>query len=93
MQRDRCAAALSTAPPVSAERIGAALAGRGLAGPAWDLDSGTRTLAVRAVVPNAVASALTQDLGVRVVSGGQGGDAYWSSGTSGAQPLVIGEAR
>ena len=44
-----------------------------------------------AIVPNAVASALTQDLGVRVVSGGQGSDAYWSSGTSGAQPLVIGE--
>jgi DNA repair photolyase len=92
LQRDRCAAALSAAPPVTAERIDAALASRGLAGPAWELDSGTRTLAVRAVVPNAVASALTQDLGVRVVSGGQGGDAYWSSGTSGAQPLVIGEA-
>ena len=92
LQRDRCAAALSSAVPVTAERIGAALASRGLAGTAWDLDSGTRTLGVRAVVPNAVASALTQDLGVRVASGGQGGDAYWSSGTSGAQPLVIGES-
>jgi hypothetical protein len=92
-QRARCAAAVSTAPAVTGEQIGAALAGRGLAGAGWDLDAATRTLAVSAVVPNAVASALTQDLGVRVVSAGQGADAYWSSGTSGAQPLVIGETR
>ena len=93
LQRARCAETLNAAPPQAPARIGAALASRGLAGAAWDLDSGTRTLAVRAVVPNAVASALTQDLRVRVVSAGQGDDAYWSSGTSGAQPLVIGEAR
>jgi DNA repair photolyase len=92
-QRARCAAARGAAPPVTPERIDAALASRGLAGAAFCLDGGTRTLAVRAVLPNAVASALTQDLGVRVVSGGQGDDAYWSSGTSGARPLVIGEAR
>ena len=89
-QRARGAASASTAPPVTAARAAAALASRVLAGTGFDLDPGTRTLAVRAVLPNAVASALTQDLGIRVVSGGQGDDAYWSSGTSGAQPLVIG---
>jgi hypothetical protein len=78
---------------MTAERIDEAFASRDLAGAAWDLDAGTRTLKVTAVVPNAAASALSQDLGLRVVSAGQGDDPYWSSGTSGALPLVIGETR
>jgi DNA repair photolyase len=92
-QRARCATGRGAAGPLARGRIGEALAARGLANAGWDLEEGTRTLIVHAVVPNSVVSALTQDLGIRVVSGGQGGDAYWSSGTSGAQPLVIGEAR
>jgi hypothetical protein len=55
-------------------------------------NAGWRLLAALPSRP-AVASALTQDLGVRVASAGQGDDSYWSSGTSGAQPLVIGGPR
>jgi DNA repair photolyase len=92
-QRAICARALRAAPPVTPQRIAAALAGRGLEGAGYAFDTGTRRLTVSAVLPNAVASALTQDLGVRVASAGQGDDSYWSSGTSGAQPLVIGGPR
>ncbi|MFF4777595.1 hypothetical protein ACFY05_32530 [Microtetraspora fusca] len=88
-QRDRCAAAATTVPDHDA--VTAALARRGLAGVTFDLLPASRELVIRAAVPNRLVSALTQDLGLRIRVAGQGSDAYWSSGTSGARPLIIKE--
>lgn len=90
-QRHRCGDAFAAVPPATGEQIVAALAGRNLENTPFTFDPAKPALTLEAVIPNAVTSALTQDLGVRVVSAGQGGDRYWSSGTSGARPLVIGE--
>lgn len=86
-QRQRCAAAPRPLPEES--RIRAALHRRGIGDAAFTLLGNERELRLQAAAPNAVASALAQDLGVRVVLSGQGGDAYWSSGTSGAKPLIL----
>lgn len=86
-QRQRCAAAPRPLP--EEPQIRAALHRRGIGDAAFTLLAGERELRIQAAAPNAIASALSQDLGVRVVLSGQGGDAYWSSGTSGAQPLIL----
>ncbi|MEO3855776.1 radical SAM protein [Acrocarpospora sp. B8E8] len=87
-QRMVCAAPADIALP-SPDVISVVLERRGLADVSFELVSDRRELRIEAAVPNRVVSALTQDLGVRVVVSGQGSDAYWSSGTAGAQPLVI----
>lgn len=87
-QRAVCAAAADIALP-SPDVISTVLERRGLAGVGFEMTGGRRELRIDAAVPNRVVSALTQDLGVRVVVAGQGSDVYWSSGTSGAQPLII----
>ncbi|WP_326635350.1 hypothetical protein OG884_20940 [Streptosporangium sp. NBC_01755] len=89
-QRTRCASAATAAVPDHAA-ISAALARRGLAGAAFDVLPERRELVIHAAVANRLVSALTQDLGVRISVAGQGADAYWSSGTSGARPLIIKE--
>lgn len=86
-QRERCAAADRTLPDTAA--AAEALAQRGLTGAAFTLLPETRELQVDATASNAVASALAQDLGLRVRLAGQGDDSYWRSGTSGAQPLIL----
>jgi hypothetical protein len=47
---------------------------------------------IHAVLPTNTAAALTHDLGIRVRVARQHSDPYWSSGTVGALPLVIGDA-
>lgn len=91
-QRTICAAAAEVELPSPAV-ISAVLRRRGLAEVGFSLSPARRELRIEAEVPNRLVSALTQDLGVRVVVAGQGADAYWSSGTSGAQPLIIKAAR
>lgn len=90
-QRARCGQARAAAPPLTGGAVAAALARRGLAGVPFTADPQARAVTLGAEVPNAAVSALTQDLLARVESRGQGSDAYWSSGTSGARPLVIGD--
>ncbi|MDG4537199.1 hypothetical protein [Streptomyces sp. AV19] len=88
VQRDRCAAA---APPLPTdEAVTAALRLRGLSGVGHRLDVDGRELVLDAAVPARVVGALTQDLRVRVRVDGQGDDRYWSSGTAGAAPLIVG---
>jgi DNA repair photolyase len=89
-QRSRCARALAEATPVTEADVAAALARRGLDGTAFTHRAGDRVVTVHGAVPSAIVSAITQDLGIRVVPAGQGSDPYWSSGTAGARPLVIG---
>jgi len=91
-QRSLCDSAATTALPGEAA-ITAALARRGLAGVPFELLVGRRELVLCAPIENRVVSALTQDLGIRVRAEGQGADSYWSSGTSGARPLIIKEER
>ncbi|GIH71018.1 radical SAM protein [Sphaerimonospora thailandensis] len=88
-QRARCAAAATTAP--AHDTVTAALARRGLADVRFDLLPASHELVIHDAVPNRLVSALTQDLGLRIRVAGQGPDAYWSSGTSGARPLIITE--
>ncbi|MQA87711.1 MAG: hypothetical protein GEV03_24575 [Streptosporangiales bacterium] len=90
-QRARCAADAARPTP-SEEAVAAALTRRGLPGVAFTRQADGRELVVHAAVANRTVSALTQDLGVRVRVTGQGDDAYWSSGTCGARPLVIDDA-
>jgi hypothetical protein len=87
-QRDRCAAAAGPLP--SDDAVREALRCRGLTGTAYRLDAAARELVLDAAVPARVVGALTQDLRVRVRAREQGDDRYWSSGTAGAAPLIVG---
>lgn len=57
----------------------------------FTLDRSRGEVVIHAGLPTSAAAALTHDLGVRVRVARQHSDPYWSSGTAGAVPLVIGD--
>ncbi|MGH3437711.1 MAG: hypothetical protein ACRDS0_42100 [Pseudonocardiaceae bacterium] len=67
-----------------------ALRRRGLADVAFTLRPGAEELVLHAGIPTNAVAALTQDLRIRVRVARDADDAYWSRGTAGAVPLVIG---
>ncbi|GDY29754.1 hypothetical protein [Gandjariella thermophila] len=89
-QRNRCTVAAMHRASPGAEQVRAALEQRGLAGVRFSLTADGQELVIHAAVATSITAALTQDLGVRVKAARQDADAYWSSGTAGAVPLVLG---
>lgn len=63
---------------------------RGIADVAFTLGAAGEELVLHAGVPTSAVAALTQDLRTRVRVARDASDAYWSSGTAGAVPLVVG---
>lgn len=89
-QRRRCAAAALHRTALTATAVRAALTQRGCPGATFTLDHAQREVAIDVPLPTTTVAALTQDLGTRVRAAREEGDPYWSSGTAGAQPLIIG---
>lgn len=92
-QRDRCATTVSLRPALTDDTVAAALSARGIDDVAFTLNRATRTISVDAALTTNVTAALTHDLAAQVHVTRQAADPYWASGTAGAVPLVIGEAR
>lgn len=91
-QRRRCEADALRKPPVTETSVRTALERRGHGDKAFTLDRARGEVVVHAVLPTSAAAAVTHDLGIGVRVARQAGDPYWSSGTAGALPLVIGDA-
>lgn len=89
-QRNRCGAAAISRPALTNTTIRAALTERGHADMGFTIDHALREVVIDAQLPTNTAAALTHDLGVRIRVARQHSDPYWSSGTAGAQPLIIG---
>jgi hypothetical protein len=89
-QRLRCAADAAIRPTLSDVAIRAALSQRGHVGAAFTIDHARREVMIRTALPTSTVAALTQDLGVRVRVTRNDSDPYWSSGTAGALPLILG---
>ncbi|MCI2422144.1 radical SAM protein [Saccharopolyspora sp. K220] len=89
-QRERCTVADAERIPPTAADVRAALARRALGEAPFTLAEDGRELVIDAVVDTNLAAALTQDLGVRVRVVRDDADAYWSSGTAGATPVIVG---
>lgn len=91
-QRRRCEADILQRPAPTDATIRTALDRRGHADTPFTLDHPRGEVVIHAVLPTNTAAALTHDLGIRVRVARQHSDPYWSSGTVGALPLVIGDA-
>jgi hypothetical protein len=91
-QRRRCEADILHRPAPTDATIRTALDRRGHADTPFTLDHPRGEVVIHAVLPTNTAAALTHDLGIRVRVARQHSDPYWSSGTVGALPLVIGDA-
>lgn len=91
-QRRRCEADILRRPAPTDATIRTALDRRGHADTPFTLDHSRGEVVIHAVLPTNTAAALTHDLGIRVRVARQHSDTYWSSGTAGALPLVIGDA-
>jgi DNA repair photolyase len=91
-QRQRCDADALRRPGVTETTVRTALERRGHADKPFTLDLHRGEVVIHAVLPTNAAAALTYDLGIRVRVARQHSDPYWSSGTAGALPLVIGDA-
>lgn len=89
-QRHRCGAAALGRSALTDAAIRAALTERGHANAPFTVDHANREVLIDAPLTTSVAAALTQDLDVRIRVTRQDGDPYWSSGTAGALPLIIG---
>lgn len=89
-QRHRCTAADAERITPRPDAVRAALAHRGVAEAPFAVRDDGRELVIEAAVPTSAAAALTQDLGVRVRVVRDSHDAYWSSGTAGATPVILG---
>ncbi|MEV0702680.1 hypothetical protein AB0I53_32825 [Saccharopolyspora sp. NPDC050389] len=89
-QRSLCTATDAEWTAPTADDVRAALAHRGLGQVAFTLAEAGRELIIEAAVETNLAAALTQDLGVRVRVSRDDADAYWSSGTAGATPVILG---
>jgi DNA repair photolyase len=88
-QRSRCGEADARRRAPGPDEVRSALAQRGLAGVPYSI-SDERELVLGAPAATAAAAALTQDLGIRVRAARSMADDYWSSGTTGAVPLIVG---
>jgi DNA repair photolyase len=91
-QRHRCEADVLRRPALSERTVRAALDRRGHTDTSFTLDHPRGEVVIHAVLPTSAAAALTYDLGFQVRVARQHSDPYWSSGTAGALPLVIGDA-
>jgi DNA repair photolyase len=89
-QRRRCGADALGRPALTDAAIRTALDERGHTSTTFTLDHAHREVVIDASLPTSTAAALTHDLGVRVRATRQDSDPYWSSGTAGALPLIIG---
>lgn len=89
-QRHRCRAAALDRPALTDTAVRAALDQRGHADVTFNIDHAHRVVVIEAALSTATAAALTQDLGARVRVTRHDSDPYWSSGTAGALPLIIG---
>ncbi|WP_245614287.1 hypothetical protein [Actinokineospora inagensis] len=91
-QRRRCEADVLRRPHLTETMIDTALNRRGHPAP-FTFDQTRGEVEVHQALPTNVVAALTQDLGVRVRVTRQHDDPYWNSGTAGAVPLILGDAR
>ncbi|ASO18078.1 DNA repair photolyase [Actinoalloteichus hoggarensis] len=91
-QRLRCEADNVHRPVTTNATIQTALTRRGHADTPFTFDRHRGEVVIHAALPTNTAAALTHDLGIRVRIARQHSDPYWSSGTAGALPLVIGDA-
>jgi DNA repair photolyase len=91
-QRSRCADTTAARPAVTDTAVHAALNKRGYPRATFELDRAQAEVVIHDPLPTNTVAALTHDLGIRVRAARHEGDPYWSSGTAGALPLVIGEA-
>lgn len=89
-QRDRCETAAAASPAPADPLVRAALDRRGHGNVTFTADQARRVVVIDEALPAGVAAALAQDLNARIRSGRISHDPYWSSGTAGALPLVIG---
>lgn len=89
-QRRRCGADATGRLVPDDATIRVALDQRGHADAGFRFERARREVVIDAALPTSSVAALTQDLGVRVRVRRQDGDPYWSSGTAGALPLIIG---
>lgn len=89
-QRERCTVDDAQRAKLTTDTIDAALARRGLSWAPYTVVGGNRELVIDATLDTSLAAALTQDLGVRVRVRRNDADVYWSSGTAGATPVVLG---
>ncbi|MGH3768386.1 MAG: hypothetical protein ACRDTX_25075 [Pseudonocardiaceae bacterium] len=92
-QRRRCETDVLSRPVLTDATVRTALDRRGHTDATFNLDRSRSEVVIDAALPTSAAAALTHDLGVRVRVTRQDGDPYWSSGTAGALPLVIGDAK
>lgn len=89
-QRSLCTAADAEQATPTTDEVRSALGRRGLAAVPFRLGEGGRELVIETAVETNLAAALTQDLGVRVRVTRDDADTYWSSGTAGATPVILG---
>ncbi|HEX7658875.1 MAG TPA: hypothetical protein VF444_05290 [Pseudonocardiaceae bacterium] len=90
-QRRHCETEIAVRPVVTESAVRIALDRRGHTGVSFTLDHARREVRIDAGLPTSTIGALTQDLGLRVRAGRRDTDPYWSSGTTGALPLIIGD--
>jgi len=91
-QRHRCEADALGRPAMADATVRVALDQRGHANATFNLDHVRGEVVIDAALSTSTAAALTHDLGIRVRITRQDSDPYWSSGTAGALPLIIGDA-
>lgn len=89
-QRHRCRADALGRPALTDAAIRTSLDERGHPGTTFTVDQAHCEVVIDAPLPTSTSAALTHDLGVRVLATRHDGDPYWSSGTAGALPLIIG---
>ncbi|MGH3988904.1 MAG: hypothetical protein ACRDTZ_16585 [Pseudonocardiaceae bacterium] len=92
-QRHRCATAALRRVALTDATVRAALHRRGHSDARFTLDHARREVVIDASLSTSTAAALTQDLDARIRVMRHDSDPYWSSGTAGALPLIIGDAR
>lgn len=92
-QRHRCAAAALARVTLAGAAVRAALRRRGHPNARFTIDHARREVVIDAPLTTGTAAALTHDLDARVRVTRHHSDPYWSSGTAGALPLIIGAAR
>lgn len=90
VQRHHCGAAALARPALTDATVRAVLDQRGHADARFNIDHAQGVVVIDAALSTSTAAALTQDLGVRVRVTRHDSDPYWSSGTAGALPLIIG---
>lgn len=88
-QRYRCTAADAERRAPTDTEVRDVLARRGLTEVPYSFDADGRELILDAAVETNLVAALTHDLGIPVRAQRHHEDAYWSSGTAGAVPVII----